>query len=58
VISSAKAAQLQATSTSGKPVLMSIDFEGCHPSTPGVQSDALDMKAVLRVFFRRAPFEP
>ncbi len=47
------AARLQVASSSGKPVLMNIDFAGGHQITSGTQSNVLDTKAVIRAFFRR-----
>lgn len=52
-MSAKTAARLQAASTSGKPVLMNIDFKGGHQITSGTQSSVLDTKAVIRAFFRR-----
>lgn len=52
-MSAKTAARLQAASTSGKPVLMNIDFKGGHQITSGTQSNVLDTKAVIRAFFRR-----
>lgn len=56
-MSAKTAARLQAASTSGKPVLMNIDFEGGHKITSGTQSNVLDTKAVIRAFFRRVLLE-
>ena len=52
-MSAKTAARLQTASTSGKPVLMNIDFQGGHQITSGTQSNVLDTKAVIRAFFRR-----
>jgi len=52
-MSAKTAARLQAASTSGKPVLMNIDFKGGHQITSGTQSSVVDTKAVIRAFFRR-----
>jgi prolyl oligopeptidase len=52
-MSAKTAARLQAASTSGKPVLMNIDFKGGHQITSGTTSNVLDTKAVIRAFFRR-----
>lgn len=57
-MSAKTAARLQAVSTSGKPVLMNIDFKGGHQITAGAQSDVLDTKAVIRAFFRRVLLGP
>lgn len=51
-MSAKTAARLQAASTSGKPVLMNIDFDGGHQITSGKQSNVLDTKAAIREFFR------
>lgn len=51
-MSAKTAARLQAVSTSGKPVLMNIDFRGGHQITSGTQSSVLETKAVIRTFFR------
>lgn len=37
-----------------RPVRMSIDFKGGHQTGSGTQSNVLDVKAVVRAFFRRA----
>lgn len=52
-MSAKTAARLQAASTSGKPVLMNIDFKGGHQITSGTQSNVVDTKAAIRAFFRR-----
>ena len=51
-MSAKTAARLQAASTSGKPVLMNIDFAGGHQITSGAQSSLVDIKAAIRAFFR------
>lgn len=56
-MSAKTAARLQAASTSGKPVLMNIDFKGGHQITSGNQSSVGDTKAVIRAFFRRVLLE-
>lgn len=53
-MSAKTAARLQAASTSGKPVLLNIDFQAGHQITTGAQSDVLDTKAVIQAFFRQA----
>lgn len=57
-MSAKTAARLQASSTSGKPVLMNIDFKGGHQITSGTQSNVMDTKAVIRAFFRRVLLGP
>lgn len=52
-MSAKTAARLQAASTSGKPVLMNIDFKGGHQITSGAQPNVLDTKATIRAFFRQ-----
>ena len=52
-MSAKTASRLQAASTSGKPVLMNIDFNGGHQITSGTESNVVDTKAVIRAFFRR-----
>ena len=52
-MSAKTASRLQAASTSGKPVLMNIDFKGGHQLTSGTESNVVDTKAVIRTFFRR-----
>ena len=52
-MSAKTASRLQAASTSGKPVLMNIDFNGGHQITSGAESNVVDTKAVIRAFFRR-----
>ena len=52
-MSAKTASRLQAASTSGKPVLMNIDFKGGHQITSGSESNVVDTKAVIRMFFRR-----
>lgn len=56
-MSAQTAARLQAASTSGKPVLMNIDFKGGNQITSGNQSSVGDTKAVIRAFFRRVLLE-
>ena len=51
-MSAKTAARLQALSTSGKPVLLNIDFNGGHQITSGAQSNVLRTKAVIQAFFR------
>lgn len=53
-MSAKTAARLQASTNSGKPVLMNIDFKGGHQITSGTQKDVLDTKATIRAFFRQA----
>ena len=52
-MSAKTAARLQAASTSGKPVLMNIDFKGGHQITSGAQADVMDTQAAIRAFYRR-----
>lgn len=51
-MSAKTAARLRASSTSGKPVLMNIDFSGGHQITSGEQSKVLQTKATIDAFFR------
>ena len=53
-MSAKTAARLQASTSSGKPILMNIDFKGGHQIVSGANADVLDTRAVIRAFFRRA----
>lgn len=53
-MSAKTAARLQAASTSGKPVLMNIDFVGGHHIGAGSQSQVLAIRRSIHAFFRLA----
>jgi prolyl oligopeptidase len=46
------AARLQASSSSGRPVLMNIDFDGGHQILAGPPSTVQGTRAMIRAFFR------
>lgn len=52
-MSAKTAARLQASTTSDKPILMNIDFNGGHQITSGASSEVMNTKAVIQAFFRR-----